>query len=118
MVLDLMPEEIGISVSYPLPGTKFYEKVKEQLKEKANWTDSDELALMHKSTFSPSYYRKLHRYVHKVYRRQQSLFNLKNIIFNPLKTNRKKIRSALSSLYYIPASFVDSIVLRKLESAK
>ena len=118
MVLDLMPEEIGISVSYPLPGTKFYEKVKEQLKEKANWTDSDELALMYKSTFSPSYYRKLHRYVHKVYRRRQSLFNLKNIIFNPLKTNRKKIRSALSSLYYIPASFVDSIVLRKLESAK
>ena len=118
MVLDLMPEEIGISVSYPLPGTKFYEKVKEQLKEKANWTDSDELSLMYKSTFSPSYYRKLHRYVHKVYRRRQSLLNLKNIIFNPLKTNRKKIRSALSSLYYIPASFVDSIELRKLESAK
>ena len=118
MVLDLMPEEIGISVSYPLPGTKFYEKVKEQLKEKANWTDSDELALMYKGTFSPSYYRKLHRYVHKVYRRRQSLFNLKSIIFSPLKTNRKKVRSALSSLYYIPASFVDSIVLRKLESAK
>ena len=118
MVLDLMPEEIGISVSYPLPGTKFYEKVKEQLKEKTNWTDSDELALMYKGTFSPLYYRKLHRYVHKVYRRRQSLFNLKNIIFNPLKANRKKFRSALSSLYYIPASFVDSIVLRKLESAK
>jgi anaerobic magnesium-protoporphyrin IX monomethyl ester cyclase len=46
MVLELMPEEIGISVSYPLPGTKFYDKVKEQLNDKANWTDSDELALM------------------------------------------------------------------------
>jgi anaerobic magnesium-protoporphyrin IX monomethyl ester cyclase len=28
MILDLMPDEMGISVSYPLPGTKFFEKVK------------------------------------------------------------------------------------------
>jgi len=118
MVLDLMPEEIGISVSYPLPGTKFYEKVKEQLKEKANWTDSDELAMMYKGTFSPSYYKKLHRYVHKVYRRKQGLQNLKNIILNPLNVNRKKIRSALSSLYYIPASLADAILLKKLEAIK
>ncbi len=51
MVLELMPDEIGISVSYPLPGTKFYDTVKEQLKEKTNWTDSDELALMYKGNF-------------------------------------------------------------------
>ena len=118
MVLDLMPEEIGISVSYPLPGTKFYEKVKEQLKEKTNWTDSDELALMYKGTFSPSYYKKLHRYVHKVYRRKQSLVNLKNVFLNPFNINRKKLRSALSSLYYIPASIADSLALKKLEATK
>jgi anaerobic magnesium-protoporphyrin IX monomethyl ester cyclase len=118
MVLDLMPEEIGISVSYPLPGTKFYDKVKEQLKEKTNWTDSDELAMMYKGTFTPSYYKKLHRYVHKVYRRKQSMQNLRNLILNPFKANRKKIRSAISALYYIPASVADSIVLKKLETAK
>ena len=118
MVLDLMPEEIGISVSYPLPGTKFYEKVKEQLKEKANWTDSDELALMYKGTFSPSYYKKLHRYVHKVYRRKQSLNNLKNVFSNPFSINKKKFRSALATFYYIPASIADSIALKKLETAK
>jgi anaerobic magnesium-protoporphyrin IX monomethyl ester cyclase len=118
MLLDLMPEEIGISVSYPLPGTKFYDKVKEQLKEKTNWTDSDELALMYKGTFSPLYYKKLHRYVHKVYRRKQSLTNLKNILANPFRTNKIKIRSALSSIYYIPASIADSIVLKKLETSK
>ncbi|MBK9097272.1 MAG: B12-binding domain-containing radical SAM protein [bacterium] len=118
MVLDLMPEEIGISVSYPLPGTKFYEKVKEQLKEKANWTDSDELAMMYKATFSPLYYKKLHRYVHKVYRRKQSIINLKNVLSNPFSVDRKKIRSAVSILYYVPASLADSIALRKLEIAK
>jgi anaerobic magnesium-protoporphyrin IX monomethyl ester cyclase len=112
-----MPEEIGISVSYPLPGTKFYEKVKEQLNEKANWTDSDDLAMMYKGTFSPSYYRKLHRYVHKVYRRKQSFINLKNLFFNPLHANKQKIRSAISFLYYSPMSLIDSIQLRKLEKA-
>ena len=110
-----MPEEIGISVSYPLPGTKFYDKVEEQLKEKANWTDSDELALMYKGTFSPSYYKKLHRYVHKVYRRKQSSQVLKNIFLNPLSLNRKKIRSALALAYYSPMSFIDSIQLKRLE---
>jgi len=118
MVLDLMPDEIGISVSYPLPATKFYDKVKEQLKEKTNWTDSDELALMYKGTFSPSYYKKLHRYVHKVYRRKQSLMNIKNVLANPFSIDRKKIRSALSILYYVPASIADSMSLRKLETAK
>ena len=115
MVLELMPEEIGISVSYPLPGTKFYDKVKEQLKDKANWTDSDELALMYKGTFSPSYYKKLHKYVHKVYRKKQSSQVLKNIFLNPLSLNRKKIRSALALAYYSPMSFIDSIQLKRLE---
>ena len=117
MLLDLMPEEIGISVSYPLPGTKFYDKVKEQLKEKTNWTDSDDLAMMYKGTFSPSYYKKLHRYVHKVYRRKQSYINLKKLLINPFNANQQKIRSALSLLYYSPMSLIDSIQLRRLEKA-
>jgi anaerobic magnesium-protoporphyrin IX monomethyl ester cyclase len=115
MLLELMPDEIGISVSYPLPGTKFYDKVKEQLKEKTNWTDSDELALMYKGNFSASYYKKLHRYVHKVYRRKQSTLNLKSIINNPFNVNRKKIRSALALAYYSPMSLLDSIQLKRLE---
>jgi anaerobic magnesium-protoporphyrin IX monomethyl ester cyclase len=113
MVLNLMPEEIGISVSYPLPGTKFYDKVKEQLKGKTNWTDSDELAMMYKGTFTPSYYKKLHRYVHKVYRRKQSMQNLRNLILNPFKANRKNTFCNFR-LYYIPV-VADSIMLKKLE---
>jgi len=115
MVLDLMPDEIGISVSYPLPGTKFYDKVKEQLRDKANWTDSDELAMMYKATFSPSYYKKLHRYVHKVYRRKQSIQNLRNIVLHPLKANKKRIRSAMALAYYTPMTIIDSFQLKRLE---
>ena len=68
MVLDQMPDEIGISVSYPLPGTKFYDKVKDQLQLKANWTDSDDLDLMFENTYPKAFYKTLHRYVHNRYR--------------------------------------------------
>ncbi|HEY2721013.1 MAG TPA: radical SAM protein, partial [Chitinophagaceae bacterium] len=68
MINELLPYEIGVSVSYPLPGTVFYEKVKADLKEKTNWTDSDELALMFRNTYQPAFYKQLHRYVHKTYR--------------------------------------------------
>jgi radical SAM superfamily enzyme YgiQ (UPF0313 family) len=118
MVLDLMPEEIGISVSYPLPGTKFYEKVKTQLRDKTNWTDSDDLAMMYRSTFSPTYYRKLHRYVHKIYRKKYGFTAIKKLITNPLQLNKNIVRSAFLTMYYIPASILDSIVLKKLEAAK
>jgi anaerobic magnesium-protoporphyrin IX monomethyl ester cyclase len=118
MVLKLIPDEIGISVSYPLPGTKFYEKVKDQLKEKSNWTDSDELALMFRNTFPPDYYKKLHRYVHKVYRKRAGLNSIKNILLNPFSMNAKNLRSAILTFYYIPAAIIDSFQLKKLETAE
>ena len=65
MVLDLEPDEIGVSVSYPLPGTKFYEKVKHELTNKSNWTDSDDLDLMFSNNYSNGFYRTLQRYIHK-----------------------------------------------------
>lgn len=116
MVLELMPDEIGISVSYPLPGTKFYDMVQSHLGEKANWTDSDELAMMFQSTFQSAYYKKLHRYVHKVYRRKQGLENARKLIFQPGKINFSQLRSALATLYYIPTSIVDHWQLSKMEN--
>ncbi len=118
MVLTLLPDEIGISVSYPLPGTKFYENVKDQLKTKSNWADSDELALMFRNTFPPAYYKRLHRYVHKVYRIRVGLKSILNIIRNPFSASSKNLRSAILILYYIPASFFDSFHLKKLETAE
>ncbi|MDX2246933.1 MAG: radical SAM protein [Bacteroidia bacterium] len=115
MVLELMPDEIGISVSYPLPGTKFYEKVKSQLGTKANWKDSDDLAMMFRSEFSPHYYKRLHRYVHKIYRRKQGWESLRKIFSASGKVKSPQIRAALSTLYYIPTSIVDKIQLTKLE---
>ncbi len=46
MVRELMPDDIGISVSYPLPGTKFYDSVVSQMGEKKNWVDSADFEMM------------------------------------------------------------------------
>ncbi|NUM81342.1 B12-binding domain-containing radical SAM protein [bacterium] len=68
MIRECLPSEIGISVSYPLPGTKFYERVRDQLKQKSNWTDSDDLDPMFSGTYEQIFYKILHRFVHAEYR--------------------------------------------------
>ena len=68
MVEKLLPHDIGISVSYPLPGTKFYDNVKAQLSNKQNWTDSDELLVMFKGTYPADFYKHLQRLVHYKFR--------------------------------------------------
>jgi anaerobic magnesium-protoporphyrin IX monomethyl ester cyclase len=68
MVRDCLPDDIGISVSYPLPGTKFYERVKAELGEKQNWQDSDDLAMLYRGPFPAEFYRLLHRFIHAEYR--------------------------------------------------
>lgn len=68
LLKETMPDDIGISVSYPLPGTVFYDKVKEDLVLKSNWTDSDDLDMMFRNTYPSTFYKKLHRYTHYIYR--------------------------------------------------
>ena len=115
MVLNIMPDDIGISVSYPLPGTKFYEMVKVQLATKQNWEDSDDLDMMYEASFTAPFYKRLHRYVHKLFRRKQGIRNLKLIIKRPWKLMDKQIaRSALLTFYYIPGVFIDRLRLKRL----
>jgi radical SAM superfamily enzyme YgiQ (UPF0313 family) len=116
MLNEVMPDEIGVSISYPLPGTKFYDLVKSDLTQKSNWTDSDELALMFRNTYSPKYYKRLHRFVHKNYRGVLGLRSLKALLKNPLSLSGRRIRSGLSAFYFIPAAFVDQLRLKSLQS--
>ena len=115
MINKLLPYQIGISVSYPLPGTGFYEKVKADLNEKANWTDSDEMALMFRNTYQPAFYKQLHRYVHKSYRMHLALDNIRQLISHPARVSLKKLRKAASYFYYLPASFLAKNRLDTLE---
>jgi anaerobic magnesium-protoporphyrin IX monomethyl ester cyclase len=117
MINKLLPAEIGISVSYPLPGTVFYKNVKSQLNEKSNWTDSDELALMFRNTYEPAFYKQLHRYVHKTYRKHMAFHYIRKLFRHPTHLNFTIIKKSLSALYYIPSSIIEKIKLHQLEKA-
>jgi anaerobic magnesium-protoporphyrin IX monomethyl ester cyclase len=117
MINQLLPFEIGISVSYPLPGTVFYENVKAELKKKTNWTDSDEMALMFTNNFPASYYKQLHSYVHKNYHMHLAKNSLIKLVKNPFKLSFGSVKKALSFLYYTPATFIEKFKLDQLEKA-
>jgi len=72
MIRRCRPDDIGVSVSYPLPGTTFYQRVKAQLGQKQNWVDSNDLAMMYRATYVPDFYRALHAYVHAEFRARKS----------------------------------------------
>ncbi|MFT4752807.1 MAG: anaerobic magnesium-protoporphyrin IX monomethyl ester cyclase, partial [Salibacteraceae bacterium] len=98
MLLQNMPDDIGVSVSYPLPGTPFYEKVKSQMGAKVNWTDSDDLAMMFQNTFNQSYYKTLHRLVHKIFRNAQA----KQFLNKKGYGSKTGVRMVLKRMYYAP----------------
>jgi anaerobic magnesium-protoporphyrin IX monomethyl ester cyclase len=60
-----LPDAVGVSVSYPLPGTQFYELVKAQLGPKTHWQESNDLAMMFQGTYSSSFYRKVRNLLHQ-----------------------------------------------------
>src|ERR1700723_3339933 len=59
------PDEIGVSVSYPLPGTKFYDLVKEQLRGKTHWQESNDLEMMFQGTYTSGFYRAVRDLMHE-----------------------------------------------------
>ena len=109
MIKECKPDEIGVSVSYPLPGTKFYEHVKQQLGDKHNWFDSQDLDLMFPGTYSPDYYRVLHRVTHKRFRIWQGVDIMKQIATHPLDLNAQRIRRVVATAFHI-------LTLPKLEA--
>jgi radical SAM superfamily enzyme YgiQ (UPF0313 family) len=76
MLRRVRPDDIGISVSYPLPGTPFFERVRAELGDKTNWADSDDLDLMFRGTYHPDFYRALYRLVHHDFRLRRELRRL------------------------------------------
>ncbi len=100
MVRDLMPDDIGISVSYPLPGTKFYEAVKHELGERENWIDSEDLAMLYQGPFRTEFYRQLHTVVHKDYRSRKTRGELRALLRDPRRLTPSLIRRTASMIYH------------------
>jgi anaerobic magnesium-protoporphyrin IX monomethyl ester cyclase len=77
LLRETLPDDIGISVSYPLPGTRFHERVMDQLYGGlTNWHDSDDLQMLFRGTYTSPFYRRLHTVVHDdldLHRRRRGL---------------------------------------------
>jgi len=64
LVRGTRPDDIGVSLSYPLPNTRFYERVRQQLGAKQNWSDSDDLCVMFKGAYTDTFYRAVRDALH------------------------------------------------------
>jgi anaerobic magnesium-protoporphyrin IX monomethyl ester cyclase len=96
---ELEPADIGVSVSYPLPGTRFYERVQQQLGPKQNWIDSNDLSTMYKATYAPEVYRGVHGLVHHEFRARKSALALTGLLWNPWRVRPRHLRRAASWIY-------------------
>jgi anaerobic magnesium-protoporphyrin IX monomethyl ester cyclase len=65
------PDDVGVSVSYPLPGTPFYNQVKAQLGTKTHWQESDDLEMMFHGTYISEFYRAVRELLHDQVSAQQ-----------------------------------------------
>jgi len=95
MVRRCRPDDIGVSVSYPLPGTTFYQRVREQLGQKQNWVDSNDLAMMYQATYVPDFYRALHAVVHAEFRARRSADEIRRVLAHPRALTIGHLRTAL-----------------------
>ncbi len=102
MVRKRRPDDIGISVSYPLPGTPFYDRVKSLMHGKTNWVDSGDLDLMYPGRFPSRFYRSLHSYVHRSFRLRQGIDSALRFRFS--REHRRRIMliplNLLLTMYY------------------
>ena len=117
MLAEVMPDDLGISVSYPLPGTPFHDEVQRraaaraETRVKTNWEHSDDLDLMYPGAHRPSFYRSLHRYTHRVYRTRQGIGALRRLAGAPRGATRADLRAAAATLYHAPAAVASAVAL-------
>jgi len=100
MVRDCRPDDVGMSVSYPLPHTQFYERVKGQLGAKQNWQDSNDLAMLYSGPYPTEFYRQLHVTLHKEYRAQKYRQELGRVARRPTQLQARHLRQAAAMVYH------------------
>jgi anaerobic magnesium-protoporphyrin IX monomethyl ester cyclase len=64
LIRDEAPDEIGVSVAYPLPGTVFHERVHTQLGAQRNWRETDDLAMLFQGRYDSGFYRRVRDVLH------------------------------------------------------
>jgi anaerobic magnesium-protoporphyrin IX monomethyl ester cyclase len=105
LVRQADPDDIGMSVSYPLPGTRFHEAVRQQMGNLKNWRDSEDLAMLYRGPFSTRFYRRLHTVLHREFRLRKAWKS---------RRQRPSLRQAARLLYYLLSLPLARLQLRAL----
>ena len=64
LVRDERPDDVGVSVAYPLPGTAFHDRIVSDLGARRNWRDTNDLAMLFQGTFDTAFYRQVRDALH------------------------------------------------------
>jgi len=100
MVTTALPDDIGVSVSYPLPGTPFHERVREQMGTTHNWRDSDDLAMLYRGPFTTRFYRQLHGVIHAEFRSRRAARELRGVARRPWTLRPRHLRRAAAMTWH------------------
>ena len=100
MVRECRPDDIGMSVSYPLPGTKFHASIQKQMGDRQNWVDSSDLAMLYHGPFSTAFYRQLHVVLHKDFRARKSWDEVWQALRRPTTLRRHHLRRLAAVAYH------------------
>jgi anaerobic magnesium-protoporphyrin IX monomethyl ester cyclase len=66
LLRETLPDEFSVSVAYPLPGTKFYEQVRDRLGDRQDWAYSSENAVLFRhGRYGTRFYRLVERLLHR-----------------------------------------------------
>jgi len=115
MVRDCQPDDIGISVSYPLPGTRFYERIKNTMSAKRNWEHSNDLDLMFPSQYQPNFYRQLHRVVHQEFRLRKAILLFSDLWRHPSQFTLGNLRRLIAAAVRFPILHLGRARLQRLK---
>lgn len=114
MLRSTNPDEIGVSVSYPLAGTAFYARVRQELREKRHWIVSSDMAMLYRGPFTTAFYRHLHTYVHRDFRLRRALCKIRDALAAPAVPNISLLRAALFLMVWTAAFPVSWLKLQLL----
>jgi anaerobic magnesium-protoporphyrin IX monomethyl ester cyclase len=114
LVRDVAPEDIGVSVSYPLPGTKFHDRVRVELGQKQNWFDSNDLAMMYRAAYPAAFYRVLHDVVHHGFRADRLGQRMRALARSPSSVRPEDLRRLAAWVYNRAALALREPTLQRL----
>ena len=90
-------------------------RVKTQLGQKQNWSDSNDLAMLYQGPYTTPFYRQVHKVLHKEFRMRKHAAELGRALKHPDRLGRKHLRQSLVAAYYAATLPWDRLRLSRLE---